>query len=514
MIMRKTSGMLGMSFLVLLSGCETITSTPLNTIPAADDPPVVIADGGHQPSAPLPSPVACADSSSFECPGDPGGKVGALDRGALPRATANRPSLAPGLTYYLPRQLVKLTATRTEPKAKTLLAAQNEAVAAATAATAMRKRIEADIAATKKTIVEVADNKTVVELLMKDLSKLEAGLAEAVKAEADAKTDAVNKTNAMIAHNPSAPAGTGTNTALVLELLPMAPDPAYAFRLDPKHSWMSDDKHKISLTTNGLLTSTDIVAADRTADILAEIAVLAGYAVGRGLPGVKSNAPESREAARNACTGSPDKVVAIVDLANPQEIQRFNHDVQCMGIRIALASERASFPTGIPSGDIPKVSGIFYRPVVDVGLRVSYCGTAACLDDENGWFLKDTLNVPLPQFGAISPVPQNAGFMTRTAYKNTFKDGVLIIYDADRPSEALELARTPVRLVDGLFTGISKVISLRTGANADRVSLSASELATFSALAGDAEKLRLYQKCAADKRSADEPLLPCLDLLK
>jgi hypothetical protein len=104
--------------------------------------------------------------------------------------------------------------------------------------------------------------------------------------------------------------------------------------------------------------------------------------------------------------------------------------------------------------------------------------------------------------------------MTRTAYKHTFKDGVLINYDADRPSEVLEFARTPVRLVDGLFNGVSKVISLRTGANADKVTLSASELATFAAMASDTEKLRLYQKCADEKRAADAPLLPCLDLLK
>jgi len=315
----------------------------------------------------------------------------------------------------------------------------------------------------------------------------------------------------MIAHNPTAPAGTGTHTALVMELLPMAPDPAYAFRLDPKHSWLRDDTHKIALTTNGLLTSTDIVAADRTADILAEIAVLAGYAVGSAPgPGLVRTA----ETARTECAGSPDKVIAIVDLADPHDIRRFNDDVRCMGIKITLASERASFPTGIPSGNTPEAPGIFYRPVVDVGVRVSYCGTAACLEGENGWFLKDTITVPLPQFGAISPVPQNGGFMTRTTYKNTFKDGVLVNYDADRPSEVLELVRTPVRLVDGLFSGISKVVSLRTGANADKVTLSASQLATFSAQASDTEKLRLYQKCADEKRAADQPLLPCLDLLK
>ncbi len=513
--MRKAPASLGISYLVLLSGCATVTSLPLNTIPDATAPaaaPAVVAAGDPSPSV-EPDPTICEDSNSFSCPAVVFRAAAPMVRSAEPEPSADRPSLAPGLTYYLPRQLVKLTVTRTDPKAATLLAEQNKAVATAAAATAARKQIETDIAALKEQIIKVKDKKPLFDLLMSDLGKLDIALAAAAKAEAAAKADEVKKTGAMVAYNPAIPVGTGTNTSLVVELLPMAPDPAYAFRLDPQHNWLRDDKHKISLTTNGLLTSTDIVAADRTADVLAEIAVIAGYAAGAGLMS-RDGKPVPLGIAFDACAGSPDKVVAIVDLADPRDVDRFNADVRCLGIKVALANERSSYPTGIPSGTIPKIAGIYYRPVVDVGLRVSYCATTACLDDKNGWFLKDTLTVPLPQFGAISPVPQSGGFMTRTTYKNTFKDGVLVSYDADRPSEALEFFRTPVRLVDGVFTGISKVVSLRTGANSGKVSLSASELATFAALSSDAEKLRLYQKCADEKRAAGEPLLPCLDLLK
>ena len=73
------------------------------------------------------------------------------------------------------------------------------------------------------------------------------------------------------------------------------------------------------------------------------------------------------------------------------------------------------------------------------------------------------------------------GFMTKTKYSVAFKDGILTSYDANRPSELLEVARTPMRIVNGLFDGVSKIISLRTGENNANASLSASESALLQA---------------------------------
>lgn len=460
--MRMAKGLLGVSLVALLSGCATVSSEPVGvTVQTRPD-----------------------------------GKA----------------AIKPGLTYYLPRQLVKLTVVKSELEAKTLLKTQNETAAAAETATASRMKIKADIAAIEDKIYTARDNASVSAILNANRDKLNEALTAAKTAENEAKTAAQAASAAVIAFRPSTPDGTGKESVLTVELLPMAPDPAYAFRVDPKHSIFRDDQHKIALTPSGLLTSTDIVAADRTADILAQIAVVAGYAAGGGGRPLFENDPPANQT-DDPCAKAPDKVVSIVDLADADERERFNADVQCLGIRIDLADEAEDYPKGLDSvSDAPRLAGIYYRPSVNATVRVSYCANPVCLG-EDGWFLKDTLNVPLPQFGAISPVPQRSGFMTRTAYKNTFKDGILVNYDADRPSELLEVARTPVRLVDGFFDGFSKIISLRTGANTDRVNLSASELATFQSLAGDTEKLRLYQKCAAEKRAADEPLTPCLDLL-
>lgn len=465
--MRMAKGLLGVSLVALLSGCATVSSEPVGVTVQTR------ADG--------------------------------------------KAAIKPGLTYYLPRQLVKLTVVKSELKASELLDEHNKAKAAADAATTARKKIDTDIAAIKDKLYTARDNAAVSAMLNADLGKLNEALVPATKAEADAKTAAKTASDAVLAFRPSAPDGTGKASVLTFELLPMAPDPAYAFRVDPKHSIFRDDQHKIALTPSGLLSSTDIVAADRTADILAQFAVTAGYAAGFRGPSwslLSETEKKNKDLAENlACSKAPDKVVAIVDLADDAEIDQFNKDVLCLGIKIDPVDAASTFPKGLAKvEDAPTLPGIYYRPSVNATIRVSYCGEGVCFGD-NGWFLKDTLNVPLPQFGAISPVPQRSGFMTRTAYKNTFKDGILVNYDADRPSELLEVARTPVRLVDGFFDGFSKIISLRTGANTDRVNLSASELATFQSLAGDTEKLRLYQKCAAEKRAADEPLTPCLDLL-
>lgn len=426
-------------------------------------------------------------------------------------------AIKPGLTYYLPRQLVKLTVVKSELEAKKLLEEQNKAAGEAETAKTARKKIEGDIAAIKDKMFTARDNASVSAILKEDLDKLNTALT-AAKAAEDAAVAAAKVASAkVIAFRPSTADGKSKESVLTIELLPMAPDPAYAFRVDPKHSIFRDDQHKIALTPSGLLTSTDIVASDRTADILAEIATVAGYAAGGlGKDGTDLSVKQlddKKAAEKKACETAPEKVVAIVDLADQAEIDRFNTDVLCLGIKIDPVDAASTFPKGLTKvEDAPTLPGLYYRPSVNASIRVSYCGEDVCFG-EDGWFLKDTLNVPLPQFGAISPVPQRSGFMTRTAYKNTFKDGILVNYDADRPSELLEVARTPVRLVDGFFDGFSKIISLRTGANTDRVNLSASEIATFQSLAGDTEKLRLYQKCAAEKKAADEPLTPCLDLL-
>lgn len=423
--------------------------------------------------------------------------------GQINGATVDKPAkIAPGLTYYLPRQLVKLTVVKTDPKASDLLTAQNGAKAAFEAAVAARTRIETDIASIKATIVRIADNVPVRDMLMDDLKKLEAALVAAKTKESETKAAAAKATEAMITHRSADLAGQGTNSLFSIELMPMAPDPDFAFRIDPKHSIFRDDKHKIEISTNGLLTSTDIVAVDRTGDILAELAVLAGYGVG-GL---------RLDQGRNPCDGAPKRLVAIVDLARQEQINDFNKDVQCLGIKIDITNLGAK-STGLASSDlVAPVEGILYRPQVNVGLRVSYCGAPQCGDIE-GWFLRETLSVPLPQFGAISPVPQRAGFMSRTSYQNTFKDGILVSYNADRPSELLEVARTPVRLIDGVFSGISKIISLQIGSNADRTELSGSERTAAQTLGRDAEKLRLYEECRTENQSTQQSLLPCFDLL-
>ena len=429
--------------------------------------------------------------------------------GQINDARAEKPAkIASGLTYYLPRQLVKLTIVKTDPKASDLLTAQNGAKAAFEAAVTARARIDADIAGIKATIVTVADNVPVRDFLIEDLRKLEAALVVAKTKESEAKAAAAKATEAVITHRPADSDGQGTNSLVSVELLPIAPDPDLAFRLDPKHSIFRDDKHKIELSANGLLNSTDIVADDRTGDILAELAVFAGY----GLGGVK------RTEDKDPCAVAPKRIVAIIDLAKPREITAFNEDAACLGVRIDLTN-LGSKSTGITSSDLlAPVEGIFYRPKVDAGLRVSYCNLTECADPDangrgGGWLLRETISVPLPQLGAISPVPQRAGFMTRTSYQNAFKDGILVSYSADRPSELLEVARTPVRLVNGVFEGVSKIVSLRIANNADRAELSDSERATAQALGRDAERMRLYEKCSAEKRAAQEPLLPCFDLL-
>jgi hypothetical protein len=77
--------------------------------------------------------------------------------------------------------------------------------------------------------------------------------------------------------------------------------------------------------------------------------------------------------------------------------------------------------------------------------------------------------------------PPGCRLHERTHYGLAFKDGILTEYVSSRPSELLQVAGTPMRIVHGLFDGVSQVISLRTGRNTALAGLTNSELAKLQA---------------------------------
>jgi hypothetical protein len=485
-----------------------------------------------------------------------------------PLVAAGTPDVPPaeaGLNYFLPRQLAKVTATRTSIKlddaVKALLSAQSaleEAKAKVPEVQALIHKTEdllADPEATeegkkiqqsrlkaletqladarsdvddKKTALETAKvkvgaaavelkalselkNAEAAEALTRgeitkttaQIAKIEAALAKdgvkqdttALKTtlqtlqaqlEKDGKlVDEKKKALALKTDGKTTP-DNGSDTykvTLKVELLPPSADPAQAFRLSPRHTVFRDDEQKLAISSNGLLTSTDITATDRTGEVIVELATGAGALSGLGGK-VKSNRPD--ETKPKACPVETGEYTGVIDFTNATALGVLNDDILCMGVR--LTAEGKYWPaTSRPEVQQAKtfyaaIEGIVYRTPIEVQVRVEKCTEplGACGNAASNWRTAEVMTLSLPQAGPISYLRQDAGFLTKVKYDVAFKDGIPVNYASSRPSELLAGARVPMQLINGFFGGVSKVISLRTGVNNDKAAFATSQLALLN----------------------------------
>lgn len=311
----------------------------------------------------------------------------------------------------------------------------------------------------------------------KQNNNLKDAVADTLK-KAKALTDAQYTMQQIAANTPDP--FTAYSVAVSIELQPPSADPAQPFRLDPRHTIFRDDDHKLKVGRNGLLASANIIAEDRTADILVEIATFAGAMLGAP-PGAGDGGPRG---VADQCPMKSDDYSAIVDFADQASVDDLNKFMRCYGVRTKVTTPvwaADTRPTGAPTSKA--IDGIVYRTPIEVLVKIERCPEAGrdCGDDE--WSPSETLALALPQAGPISFVRQHAGLMTKTTYDTTFSDGILVDYASNRPSEALHLAAAPMRVLNGLFDGASKIISLRTGRNNALAGLSNSQLALLNAQA-------------------------------
>ena len=391
-----------------------------------------------------------------------------------------------GFAYFLPRQLARVTATRTggplDDAVKAVVKAQSEIESTE----ALIASTKAAISVTEQMLVDKELKDAARPILTARLAEQKAALDTAEKA-LPTKKAALGTAKATLttrAAQPIAAGDTAFKVALKIELLPPSADPSQAYLLSPHHSAVRDDEHKLIVSPAGLLTSTDIVATDRTADILVEIATFAGAITGKAL-GVQGRTDPDPQKVRE-CKGSPDEYTGTVDFADHSSVALLNNDLQCLGVRLQATGQYwpgSTRPVPDARTTEPGIEGIVYRTPVQVQVRIEKCldPKGSCGPDDPKWFPTEVVALSLPQAGPISFVRQDAGFMTKTKYKLAFSDGVLTSYDASRPSEILEIARTPMRLVNGVFEGASKIISLRTGQNTAQAGLTNSQVAALQA---------------------------------
>ena len=515
--MRTTISRFGtISCLILLCGCSTVDSRPIGT--RQDE--LLVPAGGEQPEP-------AQDSTDNYKPGDPppagdGATVVAKVPSNQLSTTVRRMTFDPsapiaaqaGIAYFLPRQLATVTVKRTEitlDQAIEKLGAAELALSVANARAAAAKSALED---SRDQLIDKGDNPVVRDVLMARIEEQKRAVTKADAAAAEAGKVRTAKGEAL-------KAGTGADgqhlykVSVDIALMAPSADPKHGYRLHPRHSAFRDDKHKFEVSAKGLLQSTDIVAADRTADILVELATAAG-----AVSGAKS-LPEGKN-----CTS---ELSAVVDLADEVSVRELNDIIQCRGAKLEPVGPRTIGQEPRIGSVSSGLNGIVYRTPVELLVRIWQCQfdeSGEC-EPKKGWHVAQIVAISLPQAGPISYVTQNAGFMTTTHYNLAFQDGILTTYDSNRPSELLEVARTPMRLVNGFFDGASKIVSIRTGQNNaqatlvqsetalqtarlnSQTTLSAAELAASQALLRDQAKRDATNLCIGEKVTKGEPFDSC-----
>ncbi len=393
-----------------------------------------------------------------------------------------------GIAYFLPRQLARVTVSRSRRKV-------DEAIKAVLTAQAEVEETKAEVAAASAAIEEVGnmivrtkpDDEEGRAILKGRLAKHEGELKAAKDALPDKKAaleTAKNDLKAITNPGSTQEVGPGNyKVTLKIELLAPSADPAQAYRLSPRHSVFRDDEHKLVVSPAGLLTSTETIAVDRTADIAVELATFAGAVFRGGAAAMVKgrNEPPAAPADEDPCTVAPNEYTGIADFNDPGDVAKLNSHLECFGVRAKVVGRQwpqESRP--IPATNKPKagIEGIVYRSPVEVQVAIERCVRIGgkCAEVDEQWFPTEVIALALPQAGPISYVKQDAGFMTKTRYGLAFKDGILTEYAASRPSELLQIAATPMRIVHGVFDGASQMISLRTGRNNALAGLTNSQL--------------------------------------
>lgn len=431
---------------------------------------------------------------------------------------------AAGLSYFLPTKLAKLTVTRApiEPEA--------EAKALETATLAV-KTAKTDLAA-KTAVTEY--EQTILKRLKSDAEVRSKQTATVERAEAEQAISAERLKNVEAAADKAkalynqARLGAKCGYTGKLELLPAQADASHRYVAQLRHNWLRDDTVKLAVTPAGLLSSSNVVAADRTGDILVEIAgALAGL-------GKKGNPNELRSASRDPSSpqqpdcGEPQTLIQIFDPASEDERKKVATNlseakyplrvgpttadpvVQPRGTDPAPVGPKATptqHSTGAGPGDkavaeqILKADrgAIFYRSAVPVTLTLEQ----KVGDD---WHVADAILAQLPQAGPISYIPTNASAFVKTVDDVVFTDGVIASWSRERPSEVLWFVSIPIKVATAMLSAPAQILSLRVDYSSKAKALAEQQAAEIAST----KTLSKLQKCLKDADAAGTDGMSCL----
>ncbi|WP_394647839.1 hypothetical protein [uncultured Sphingomonas sp.] len=439
--------------------------------------------------------------------------------------------LASGVTYYLPKRDMKLTAERKllkkEEVEKALAAKKGELETASTALQASKASVEAltKRAATAAIIASPEAGATVAEDLAIASADVELGTAKTTAVGAEIKILEA----ALLTINASTTGSCTFQYSAKLEVLPPTADTRLRLVADPFHSPLRDDDTKLSVTQDGLLTSANVVSADRTGDIIVEIASAVG-GLGAGAPAdplaILGPPPSPR------CDQMPVKFVYRFNPVDPVEQQAANDALAGADFpfRIDAPAMSEQYTFDDPSKDtildrqriVGKQPGnsyvldealrhhgidgaLFYRTALPQTVVLGQCQTTPTCAKQEASVPIDAAVVLLPQAGPLSYIPMRSSAFVKTVDDVVFDNGMLASWTSSRPSEVLEVVRLPVKILKALVSVPAEIIKLRIDLSDQEKGLAASQQAQIAANA----RLAAIQACMKSAGADQEKQMAC-----
>lgn len=386
-----------------------------------------------------------------------------------------------GISYYLPKVLAKVTASRANKKLADLaiaVASAGKAVDEATAAAKIAKQKADYAAAVLKAIPASAPKKVKDEAEARNAR----AAAEAAVAEANlggAKTVFANAVKTLASAKSMTgdkPDSTVPVETIKVELLPPIPDMSRQFVLNLDHVGIRNDDLDVKVDEKGLLTSVGLASTDETPAIVVEIAKTIAEVtklVGMGGLGGPSFAP-GPERLRPKATARPVSEFdyqRIFDPAQPSEVAVINRELDALTsnfqVAVSLAgglppSDCRASSSGLvetviigeppvggiastkpaaetkPSAEPTEVRGIAYKRLVPYDVSVVQCRIITDgVSEKTSPHIVQASQIAIPNGAPTNLLHIQAGGFVTTNYTIDFTNGSLTHTREQHPSEVL-----------------------------------------------------------------------------
>lgn len=380
-----------------------------------------------------------------------------------------------GLLYALPKRMLRLTVSGA-PKSTKI----QEELAKAKKDMEDARKTESQAKATVKSLeeeLETLKKEGATDRIIEDRIAAIALAKVALQKTENAAVSATDKYLKLLAQAQE-PDDARVSMSVSLEALKPIPDPKqwYVARIHPSKT--RDDTWDLDTTELGLLSNGASTSTDRLADILVDLAGLAGIAAAEPLlvPGEELGVMEQAE--KDPC-----------NLRLPFSWQYEFDPIQGVGgINEALTACNLPFQLradAIPAttssnkngtDDRTPLKGLVYRRPIPFVIDIRAKGSG-----EQHRTVRSTV-VMLPQGGPVATVPYNAEPLVASVTNTTFVDGQPTKWHSEKPSEVAAAFRIPVSMAKALVQIPAELIKLRVDYSSSEVELIKAQTAYLCAL--------------------------------